>query len=66
MPTKTKSSKTRPRHSLQYKTESQALAEKVGVPAAAKQLGLFESQLYSCEARLALHKIAVLWRNGFL
>jgi transposase len=47
MTTETKSSKIRQRHSPQYKTESLALAEKVGVPTAAKQLGLHESQLYA-------------------
>jgi transposase len=47
MTTETKSSKIRQRHTQQYKTESLALAEKVGVPTAAKQLGLHESQVYS-------------------
>ena len=51
---KTVSSKMIQRHSQQYRSESLALAEKVGVPAAAKQLGLHENQLYSwrCKARL--------------
>lgn len=39
-------SKIRQRHSQQYKTESLVLADKIGVPAAAKQLSLHESQLY--------------------
>ena len=54
-------SKTRQRHSQQYKTESLALAEKVGVATAAKQLGLHESQLYSwrSKARLAQDRSAV-------
>jgi transposase len=61
MTTKTKSSKIRQRHSPQYKNESLALAEKVGVPTAAKQLGLHESQLYSwrSKARLAQDRSAV-------
>ena len=61
MTTKTTSSKTRQRHSQQYKTESLALAEKVGVPTAAKQLGLHESQLYSwrSKARLAQDRSVV-------
>jgi transposase len=61
MTMKTKSSKTRQRHSQQYKTESLALAETVGVPTAAKQLGLHESQLYSwrSKARLAQDRSAV-------
>lgn len=61
MTTKTTSSKARQRHSQQYKTESLALAEKVGVSTAAKQLGLHESQLYSwrSKARLAQDRSAV-------
>ena len=61
MTTITKSSKIRQRHSQQYKTESLVLAEKVGVPTAAKQLGLHESQLYSwrSKARLAQDRSAV-------
>jgi len=61
MTTKTKSSKIRQRHSQQYKTESLALAEKIGVPAAARQLGLHESQLYSwrSKARLSQERSAV-------
>jgi transposase len=51
MKAKTVSSETRQRHSQQYKTESLALAEKIGVPAAAKQLGLHESQLYSWRSK---------------
>jgi transposase len=37
---------TRKQHSLEYRSEALALAEKVGVPEAAKQLGLHQSQLY--------------------
>jgi len=44
---KTKSRKSRNRYSHQYKSEALALAEQVGVPTAAKQIGLHESQLYS-------------------
>ena len=51
MKPETKSSKIRQRHSQQYKTESLALAEKVGVPTAARQLGLHESQLYSWRSK---------------
>lgn len=43
----TKSSKkTYTRHSVEYKTEALKLAERIGVPEAARQLGLHESQLY--------------------
>ena len=61
MTTKTKSGKTRQRYSQQYKDESLALAEKVGVAAAARQLGLHESQLYNwrSKARLSQDKSAV-------
>jgi transposase len=54
MKAKTASSEIRQRHSQQYKTESLALAEKLGVPAAAKQLGLHESQLYSWRSKARL------------
>ena len=61
MTTKTKSGKTRQRYSQQYKAESLALAEKLGVAAAARQLGLHESQLYNwrSKARLSQDKSAV-------
>lgn len=61
MTRKTKSGKTRQRYSQQYKAESLTLAEKVGVAAAARQLGLHESQLYSwrSKARLSQDKSAV-------
>ncbi len=61
MTTETKSSKIRQRHSQQYKIESLALAEKVGVPTAARQLGLHESQVYSwrSKARLSQERSAV-------
>ena len=61
MTTKTKSGKIRQRYSQQYKDESLALAEKLGVAAAARQLGLHESQLYSwrSKARLSQDKSAV-------
>lgn len=45
------SKKTRNRHSQQFKTEALALAERVGVPAAAKQLGLNENQLYNWRSK---------------
>jgi transposase len=47
MAKETKPATSRKRHSPQYKAEALALAERVGVPTAAKQLGLHESQLYS-------------------
>lgn len=47
---------TRKRHSQQYKNEALALAERVGVAAAAKQLGLHESQLYSWRSKARLNQ----------
>ncbi|MDH4318137.1 MAG: transposase, partial [Desulfobulbaceae bacterium] len=47
----TKPGKSRNRFSQQYKAEALALAERLGVPTAAKQLGLQESQLYSWRSR---------------
>ena len=51
MSKKTKSGKARHRYSKQYKAEALALAEEVGVPTAAKQFGLHESQLYSWRSK---------------
>lgn len=42
---------TRKQHSPEYRTEALALAQKVGIPEAAKQLGLHESQLYGWRAK---------------
>lgn len=47
MSKKVNSSKPRKRYSPQFKSESLALAVRIGVSSAAKQLGLHESQLYS-------------------
>lgn len=56
MATVTKPCTSRKRHSPQYKSEALALAERVGVPAAAKQLGLHESQLYSWRVKNRLNQ----------
>ena len=47
MTTKTQSVKSRQRYSQQYKSEALALAEQLGVAAAARQLGINENQLYN-------------------
>ena len=47
MTTKTQSGKNRQRYSQQYKSEALALAEQLGVAAAARQLGINENQLYN-------------------
>ena len=46
--TKQTGKKTTPRrqHAPEFRAEALALAEKIGVPKAAKELGLHESQLY--------------------
>ena len=41
-----KKKQTRIQHSDEYKVEALALAEKIGISAAARQLGRAESQLY--------------------
>jgi transposase len=46
--------KTRKRYTAEYKVESLRLAGTVGIPAAARQLGLQESQLYGWRARVRL------------
>ncbi|WLQ15626.1 IS3 family transposase [Hahella aquimaris] len=52
---KTSNSKSRQRYSDEYKAEALALAQRIGVSDAARQLGLHESQLYNwrSKARLA-------------
>lgn len=44
---KSKSKQTRKQYPQDYKNEALALAERIGVAAAAKQLGLHKSQLYA-------------------
>lgn len=57
MTRQTKQSKaTRKRHSQQYKNEALALAERVGVAAAAKQLNIHESQLYAWRSKARLNR----------
>lgn len=46
-----KTKATRKQHSPEYRIEALALAEKVGIPEAAKQLGLHDSQLYGWRAK---------------
>lgn len=50
---KSKPGVTKPRrkHSPEYKQEALALATRIGVPKAAEQLGLVESQLYQWRAK---------------
>ncbi len=43
---------TRKRYAQAFKTEALVLAEKVGVAAAAKELGLHESQLYGWRTKM--------------
>ncbi|WLQ16588.1 transposase [Hahella aquimaris] len=52
---KTTNSKSRQRYSDEYKAEALTLAQRIGVSAAVRQLGLHESQLYNwrSKARLA-------------
>jgi len=54
MTTKTQSGKSRQRYSQQYKSEALALAEQLGVAAAARQLGINENQLYNWRRRARL------------
>ncbi|HAY0218766.1 TPA: hypothetical protein JS291_004588 [Escherichia coli] len=47
--TKTISTSKQPRkqHSLEFRSEALKLAERIGVAAAARELSLYESQLYN-------------------
>ena len=51
-----KTKTTRTRHAAEFKAEALKLAEKVGVNAAAKQLGLHSSQLYGWRSKAQLLK----------
>ena len=42
---------TRRQHSQEFREEALALAEKVGIPKAAKELGLHDSQLYGWRSK---------------
>lgn len=53
---KKKGGASRNRYSPQYKAEALALAQKIGVPAAATQLGLHESQLYGWRGKDKLER----------
>ena len=46
---------SRNRYSPEYRSEALALATRVGVAAAAKQLGIHESQLYAWRVKARLH-----------
>lgn len=43
----TVSKKSRKQHSPEFRSEALKLAERIGVAAAARKLGLYESQLYA-------------------
>ena len=51
-----KSGKSRKRYSKQYKDEALALAERIGVSEAAKQLGLHDTQLYAWRSKARLQQ----------
>jgi transposase len=42
---------TRRQHSPEFREEALALAEKIGIPKAAKELGLHDSQLYGWRSK---------------
>lgn len=47
--------KPRKQHSPEFRQEALKLAERIGVTAAARQLSLYESQLYACRAWFPPH-----------
>ena len=53
---KTQGKRTRQRYSAEYKAEALALAERIGVAAAAKQLGRHDSQLYGWRSKARLQR----------
>lgn len=51
-----KAKQTRARHNQAYKTEALALADRIGIAQAAKQLDLYESQLYAWRTKVKADK----------
>ena len=51
-----KASNSRKRYSKQYKDEALALAERVGVSEAARQLGLHDTQLYAWRGKARMRQ----------
>ena len=51
--TKNMTKRKQPRYSAEYRTEALALAERVGVAAAARELGLHAGQIYQWRAKAA-------------
>ena len=47
---------TRRQHSQEFRQEALALAEKIGIPKAAKELGLHDSQLYGWRSKARSEK----------
>ncbi len=54
--TEMQGSVSRKRYSAEYKSEALALAERIGVSAAARELGLHDSQLYAWRTRARLER----------
>lgn len=46
------SKKSRKQHSAEFRSEALKPAERIGVAAAARELSLYESQLYTCRSKL--------------
>ncbi|SQZ76731.1 transposase [Escherichia coli] len=73
--TKTVSTSKKPRkqHSPEFRSEALKLAERIGVTAAARELSLYESQLYNWRSKQQnvnwrclprLHVSNASWQNG--
>ncbi len=54
--TEKQGSVSRKRYSAEYKAEALALAERIGVSAAARELGLHDSQLYAWRTKARLER----------
>ena len=62
--TKTVSTSKKPRkqHSPEFRSEALKLAERIGVTAAARELSLYESQLYNWRSKISRRLLNVNWR----
>ncbi len=56
---------TRRQHSPEFRAEALALAEKIGIPKAAKELGLHDSQLYGWRSKARAKRIRAIWSRAW-
>ncbi|EGO8355123.1 hypothetical protein E0V34_25300 [Escherichia coli] len=58
------SKKTRKQHSPEFRSEALKLAERIGVAAAARELSLYESQLYAWRSSKRLARTVLIFTES--